>query len=72
MSRIDVIAGVTVFSLFALLCLVGAAFAAYEAIAISQGWEPITPFVRADIDHHRMLAVAVTCFFCVLIGHFWR
>lgn len=65
-------AGVVVFILFALLCLLGAAFAGYEAFALAKGWEPITPFVRADIDHHRALAIAALAFFCVLAGHFWR
>jgi hypothetical protein len=64
--------GVIVFGLFAVLCLLGAAFAIYEAWALAAGWEPITPFVRADIDHHRMLALAIFGFFCIAAGHFWR
>ena len=65
------VAGV-LFAIFALLCLTLALLCAYESVALFKGWAPITAFVRSDVDHHRMIAIAVTAFVCVLIGHFWR
>ena len=44
----------------------------YEAIALFKGWAPITAFVRSDVDHHRMIAIAATVFIAALLGHFWR
>ena len=62
--------GATVFAIFALLMLSLTAICVYESLALWRGWTPITPFVRADIDHHRAIAMGVTMFVGVLIGHF--
>lgn len=64
--------GAVVFAIFALFLLSLTAMCVYESLALWRGWTPITPFIRADIDHHRAIAMAVTIFVGVLIGHFWR
>lgn len=64
--------GGVVFAIFALFMFSLALLCLYESVALFKGWAPLTAFVRSDIDHHRMIAIAATAFICVLIGHFWR
>lgn len=68
------IAGVVFFTALAMFLAAGLLLSIYEAWAIWTGDRGITvtSLVREGISHHRAIAVAITAFILVLIGHFWR
>ena len=53
--------------------LVGAIALVYEAFALWTGKaEPITAVTRGAIQRHHVIALAITGFVLILVGHFWR
>ena len=68
------IAGVVFFGALTLSLVAGVMFSAYETWAIWTGDRgvTITSLVREGISNHRAVAVALTAFLLVLVGHFWR
>lgn len=63
--------GAVVFLLGGLLLLVCALAMFWESYALWTDNVLITSVTRGYIDHHRMLAMAMTGFVLILIGHFW-
>ena len=65
-------AGAIVFIVFAVFCLALTVLCGLEAWLLVKGYAPITSFIRADIDHHRLITTAILVFIGMLLGHFWR
>ena len=62
--------GAVVFALGGLLLLISALAMFWEAYALGTGNVLITQVTRGYIDHHRMMAMAMTGFVLILVGHF--